>query len=327
MTLVPFDYQWRYYQERSFPGESWTTAAFDDSEWETGAGVFANVPDRTPVPAYTILSVADEQGDITRHYFRAHVYAPVEVVATLLFTNLVDDGLILYLNGVEIHRVRVGPGDVNNPLPVTDSPTDGASGEMLYLTNRILRAGDNILGAVVCQRPAGSTDVVFGAEIHAILDRNNQNVPLTIVQQPQAQDLPLGALAALRLQVFGPPPFFFQWFKDGAAVPGATNRNLVLETAIATTNNYYAVVTAPGTNVQSDVVAVAVSDTLIPVTTLLRGPYLQTGTSSNILVRWRTNVPSRSEVRYRDQCILVGSRGYRWSVRNRSRSAVACPGA
>ena len=43
--------------------------------------------------------------------------------------------------------------------------------------------------------------------------------------------------------------------------------------------------------------------------TVTRGPYLQQGTPTSVVVRWRTNTASNSRVRYgTDQANLTGSR-------------------
>ena len=111
------------------------------------------------------------------YYFRTHFIFDTNVAGlTLVFTNYIDDGAILYLNGTEIQRVRMSPApavvhyaDMNAGCPpvncdaVTNAPdVFRISGALL--TN-LLAGTDNVLAAEVHQQAADRSDVVFGSAV------------------------------------------------------------------------------------------------------------------------------------------------------------------
>ncbi|MBE7504328.1 MAG: SUMF1/EgtB/PvdO family nonheme iron enzyme [Verrucomicrobiales bacterium] len=65
--------------------------------------------------------------------------------------------------------------------------------------------------------------------------------PPVILVPPAARVLPTGKPAALVVSAVGPVPLRYQWFRDGAALPGATNRVLVLPTPAAADAGLYTV--------------------------------------------------------------------------------------
>ncbi len=66
--------------------------------------------------------------------------------------------------------------------------------------------------------PAGEADPLFVDVV----------APPFIVTPPQGQIIGTGADVLLNAEVLGAEPLVFQWFRNGVAVPGATNANLLL---------------------------------------------------------------------------------------------------
>jgi hypothetical protein len=67
-------------------------------------------------------------------------------------------------------------------------------------------------------------------------------LPPSITNQPQSQTLAMGQTATFRAGAAGSAPLFYQWFFNGAALPGATNPVCVLLGAHATNAGSYVLV-------------------------------------------------------------------------------------
>jgi hypothetical protein len=65
---------------------------------------------------------------------------------------------------------------------------------------------------------------------------------LIFTLQPASQVLSNGATLHLTADVFGSAPFAFQWLKDGAAIPVATNNHLIITNVTRADSAYYQVV-------------------------------------------------------------------------------------
>src|SRR5688500_12754801 len=103
---------WRYYQEGREPTNnsqanvSWKAPEFDDATWPEGLGLFGFEDTPLPEPIRTPLSLfaPGRTAPTTTYYFRTHFNWSQGSNAFLWFTNLLDDGAVIYLNGTEIYR-------------------------------------------------------------------------------------------------------------------------------------------------------------------------------------------------------------------------------
>src|SRR5205823_10864325 len=85
----------------------------------------------------------------TNFYFRTHFTMPnypASVLAgtTLLSTNWIDDGCVVYLNGAELFRFNMPVGAVNAAIFANSSLTE----PIMHVTNNVsanLIVGDNVL--------------------------------------------------------------------------------------------------------------------------------------------------------------------------------------
>jgi hypothetical protein len=171
VTLAAIDAvtMWRYDRTGRDLGTDWRQPGYDDATWPSGPTLIADEPTATVEPIRTRISLRNDQGQYVRtFYFRTHFNfdRPISPIVKLRLRHVVDDGVVFYLNGEEIHRFGIGAG------VVVDYLTDAAGHENIYegpydipLDN--LREGDNVLAAEVHQAGGSSSDVVFGGEFIA----------------------------------------------------------------------------------------------------------------------------------------------------------------
>jgi len=106
-------------------------------------------------------------------YFRAHFNLNTDpsTVTELQIRQIVDDGAIYYINGVEVYRSRMNAGAVTHatfanaggPEPANGThPTEGPFDAL----RSSLRFGDNVL-AVSLRATSGSSDSAFAATLSA----------------------------------------------------------------------------------------------------------------------------------------------------------------
>ncbi|PYL00170.1 MAG: hypothetical protein DME19_06075, partial [Verrucomicrobia bacterium] len=105
--------QWRYNASGSDLGTAWKETNFNDSSWPSGLALFegksGTVPD-LPEPVRTTLDMGT---NITTYYFRTHFnFTGNPGGARLRMRRIIDDGAMVYLNGVEIDRVGMPSGPV-----------------------------------------------------------------------------------------------------------------------------------------------------------------------------------------------------------------------
>lgn len=298
-TLVPLSAAWRYHAEGQNLGTAWRQPGFDDSAWLEGPGALATAGELPLEQTGTILPLnTPELEPILTYYFRTTFLNPSANAGLfeLVFSNLVDDGAVFYLNGTELRRVFMHSGQVTYNTLATVNADFGQSYQSVFLAGVPLLAGINSLAVEVHQGTSVSSDIVFGTILRTYPTTEE---PVRFTQQPQNQIVPLGYPALLSAEIYGSYPIDFQWYKEGVAVPDATNRYLSLPLATVEHAGSYVLhaTNASGYDVSQPALLELSTDNY-PWVSLLRGPYLQLGTTSSMTVRWRTDALCPSEVRY-----------------------------
>ncbi len=175
VTVVPLDQSWKYNQSGSDLGAAWKEINYNDSAWSSGQGVFAVEDNASVTPLInTVLSLTGSSGQrVITYYFRTTFLVtnnPASI--TLSAANLLDDGVVVYLNGTEVYRYRVPTGQ-NYQTLAENQPSEGTF-ETITFTSAALRQGTNVLAAEVHQVNTGSSDVVFGLRLDDVTTVTNE---------------------------------------------------------------------------------------------------------------------------------------------------------
>lgn len=141
---------------------------YDDSAWPSGQGLLYVEDATLPGPKNTPLSMFDETGTnrIHTHYFRQAFHAAaVGTNATVRVRHVIDDGLVLHLNGNELFRFNMNAGVVSATTPAPASIGNATLIEPSPFPTAFLLGGTNVLAASVHQTASVNADIVFGAQI------------------------------------------------------------------------------------------------------------------------------------------------------------------
>ncbi len=173
IPLVPQGTTWRYLDDGSNPPEEWKSGAFDDSAWKTGQAEFGygdgdevTVVEDNPTPGFS-FGATDRW---LAHHFRRtfHVDDPADFIGATLRVRF-DDGVAVYLNGEEIFRENMPPGDLNWVTPATSAKVGDqeTTFSTLEIPASMLHAGDNLIAAEVHQASTASNDMSFDLSLVA----------------------------------------------------------------------------------------------------------------------------------------------------------------
>jgi len=122
LCLVPERAQWHYWDAGTFPGQTWPQLTYDDSQWKHGPaklgfgdGNEATVIDGGPPGARHITT-----------WFRNSFTLEDPTLYSNLWLRLkADDGAVVYLNGVEIARLRMPVGVAITPDTLASQQVGG----------------------------------------------------------------------------------------------------------------------------------------------------------------------------------------------------------
>jgi hypothetical protein len=304
-TLVDFTSTWKYDASGTELGTAWRTNTFVDTAWPNGQGLLGLEPDNPgsyPAPFNTALTVPTP---IT-FYFRIHfTFNGGTNGVSLIASNVVDDGCVIYLNGREAGRLRV-PANQNSTTSASGGPATEGTIEPLTFSADLLRQGDNVLAVEVHQSGTGSSDVAWGTKLVAIVP-----TMLSITTQPQSQTVALGGTANFSVAVSGGPISYF-WQKETApgsatysTIAGATaSAYSISNVQVANAGNYRVVVSNAVNSVTSLVAALTVTSDITPpviLSAIVREVITGTGTNTvtnfnQIDITWNESVVNAAVV-------------------------------
>lgn len=285
---------WRYNASGTDQGRAWRSRTFADAAWPSGMGLlggFSGALDVYPYPFNTIISPYNDQ--IITYYFRAHFnMAASDFIwpLTLVMSNLVDDGCVVYLNSNQVALIRV-PADPAFNTPATGGPAAEGAYEptIMPMTNGLV-VGDNVIAVEVHQNATGSSDITLGLSLTAIVP-----TALAIASQPPSQlTTTVGQSVILSVGVSGGPALY-QWQTNNGVgtyvnVPGATAASYTFTPSAAGTNVFRAVA-SNGVNmvISTTCTVTALADKSGPL--MLSAIVLEEATRTNrIQIAWNENL-------------------------------------
>ena len=187
MTLFEKGEKWDFYDQGSLDGENWTATDYDATSWGEGnapLGYFTS--DSNNGRGYnTFLDFgSDASNKRPTYYFRKEFTinnTPTENdVASLDYT--VDDGMVIYINGVEANRYLMNSGNVTyNTFSSTYASNNPDSGK-LTLPISLFKKGKNTIAVEVHNNNGGSSDIYFDASL-SLLTYNGDNSYISLDEE------------------------------------------------------------------------------------------------------------------------------------------------
>jgi len=172
--LIKIDDSWKYNQSGSDLGDSWKNPDYNDAQWPSGKALLYYENTAMAAQKNTELNI----GQVT-YYFRKEFNISNDIdldLSTYEINTFVDDGLIVYINGVEALRVHMPGGAVNHNtfanLTVTNAKYEGP----FIIPKELLQQGKNIIAVEVHQVNATSSDIVFGLSFNASQPQDEQTL-------------------------------------------------------------------------------------------------------------------------------------------------------
>lgn len=167
VVLLQNGSQWRWqYRSGNWP-TGWTTPAFDDSGWNTGRALFgfgaAGIVTVVDVPPPTSNRPLSAQ---FRHTFTVD---DADVLSGITLTTRADDGVVVYVNGIEVARQNMPTGNLSAGSYATAAPRTAVAPQVVVtVPASALRDGVNTVAASVHLNYRATRDMTFDARIDAM---------------------------------------------------------------------------------------------------------------------------------------------------------------
>jgi len=184
VPILVYTNVWRYMQVSNLDGVNWTVPAYNDSGWPSGPGIlaFENNSAITPLINTTLndpRTAVNGMGSGHAYYFRTTVNLTNDLSAyTVTASVQIDDGAVIYVNGVEAYRLRMPASVTITNASLTEGGQQAPSGdavspEEFTLPSNLFGVGANTIAVSVHQNVSGSSDITFGFALDAELATNS----------------------------------------------------------------------------------------------------------------------------------------------------------
>ena len=172
---------WKYNDDGTdLSATNWTDINYNDSTWSFGNAPlgYGNGNENT------VLGFGPDANNKYTTYYLRHIFevADSSLYDSLVFDVLRDDGVVVYVNGVEAFRQNMPGGNV--AFSTQASSTVGGSDETTYFRNttaNLLKNGTNVIAVELHQASASSSDLSFDMAVGFELP------PLEPIAYPLAQ--------------------------------------------------------------------------------------------------------------------------------------------
>lgn len=164
-TLVPYGASWKYLDDGSDLGTVWTDSTYNDLAWLGGnAQLGYGDGDEATVVSYG----PDANNKYVTTYFRNSILlSDVSLFSSYTLNVKRDDGVVVYVNSIEVFRSNLPAGVILYSTLATDASDDGNTPQTIILPAGTLINGTNTIAVEVHQASITSSDLSFDMELIA----------------------------------------------------------------------------------------------------------------------------------------------------------------
>lgn len=165
---------WVYYDKGSLDGKNWQASSYSTSTWASG-----NAPlgyNKNGVVT-TLDFGTDSNKKRPTYYFRKSFNLSNAPAASdeFILDYTIDDGMIVYVNGVEAGRYNMPSGSIAyDSFSTTHANSNPDKGQMT-LKGSLFKKGKNVIAVEVHNNSSTSTDILWDASLSQIEKTNAQD--------------------------------------------------------------------------------------------------------------------------------------------------------
>lgn len=169
ITYVAFGANWKYLANNTRPA-GWEASAFADASWLSGNGElgYGDADEVTCVPSGGGGSTCAPTGNkyVTTYFRKSITIANPSSHSNFTLNVKRDDGIVVYLNGVEVYRNNMPAGAIAHATLASGAASDDGDGiQSATIPVASFVTGTNVLAVEVHQNDVASTDLSFDLEL------------------------------------------------------------------------------------------------------------------------------------------------------------------
>ena len=198
-SVFSYGSSWKYLDNGTDQGTAWQSLSFNDDSWKTGNGKFGYGLTEL---ATTVSYGPDASQKYITTYFRKSIYLSNPFGFTDFAAGVLrDDGIVVYVNGVEVYRNNMKTGTVNYLTPGTDASDNGTVTQLFTINASAFVSGNNVIAVEIHQKTITNADLAFDMQLSAQGAVINQSPPFVVSVNRQAPASELTDATAVTFRV------------------------------------------------------------------------------------------------------------------------------
>lgn len=190
--LITNGSDWRYYNTSNMPPAdgnetAWNQPGYDDEQWAIGMGQFGNGDDGEGRPKRTPIDIGAGTRYITTYYRRTFEAADPGLFTNLVLRLEVDDGAVVYINGIEVARYNMPAAPAVIDYATLAPAAEAGDGRFFVNLNIDLVNGPagnpleeiNTIAVEVHQSSATSSDLSFDLQLWGEESRTSEGLAIS----------------------------------------------------------------------------------------------------------------------------------------------------
>ncbi len=158
---------WKYFDQGSLPSANWQTEAFNDGTWQQGpAQLGYGDGDES-----TIVSYGPDAGNkyITTYFRKSFSVADTVGLGDLSASIQIDDGAVVYVNGLEVYRNNMPAGTIDFSTLAVQGAVSETEFNPFVIPKGVVKPGQNSVAVEIHQSSGASSDISFDFDLSGIL--------------------------------------------------------------------------------------------------------------------------------------------------------------
>ena len=170
VAVIPQNSEWKAYLESAAPSGSWQAAAFDDSSWLEGISPLGHNTTVANMDCATLLGDPNNPSTLyqTAYFRKTFNVLKLSAVTAMRVNARIKDGMVVYLNGTEIHRQNMPAGTITYST-LASSPVPSTSWTTTLLDLSQLVQGENTLAIEVHKASATGTALIMDLNLTTLI--------------------------------------------------------------------------------------------------------------------------------------------------------------
>ncbi|MGV3639627.1 MAG: T9SS type A sorting domain-containing protein [Adhaeribacter sp.] len=181
-TIIPFKSVWKYLDNGTDQGTAWRALGFDDASWKSGPAIlgYGNPPYNDRGEATKLSFGPDPNNTYITAYFRKTVNLTT-AYETFIASVRRDDGVVVYVNGVEVFRDNIRKGPVHYKTLAEYAQDNGMKKITFPIPGTAFVVGNNVIAVEVHQHSKSSSDLTFDFELIGKGPKQGDTTPPTVL--------------------------------------------------------------------------------------------------------------------------------------------------